>query len=172
VTGYRLYYSPTAAGSPQEIARFEGITDTSYNHYTESSLTGCYYVTAIDSFENESVPSVRLCLDECSNYVLPNVFSPNNDGINDIYKPFMTSYVEEIDMKIYNRWGLLVFETENPDINWDGKIDGTDRLVSPGVYYYICDVYEQRLSGIEATTLTGFIHVYSGEENEPTIETK
>ncbi|MCP4313074.1 MAG: gliding motility-associated C-terminal domain-containing protein [Bacteroidetes bacterium] len=173
VTGYRLYFSPTAAGSPEEIARFEGRNDTVYNHYTGEALTGCYYITAIDSFENESVPSVRLCLDECSNYQLPNVFSPNNDGINDIYRPLLTSFVEEVDMKIFNRWGILVFETEDPEINWDGKITGTNRLVSPGVYYYICDVYENRLSGREVTTLTGFVHVYSGEENEPpNIETK
>ena len=173
VTGYKLYYSPTAAGTPAEIARFEGRNDTTFNHFTESSLTGCYYVTAIDSFENESAPSVRLCLDECSNYLLPNVFSPNNDGINDLYQPLMTSYVERIDMKIFNRWGILVFETEDPRINWDGKISGSDRLVSPGVYYYICDVYENRLSGLEVSALTGFIHVFSGEDNEPpSIETK
>jgi len=173
VTGYRLYFSPTAAGTPVEIARFDGRNDTAYNHLSESSLSGCYYVTAVDSFENESAPSVRLCLDECSNYLLPNVFSPNNDGINDLFKPLMTSYVERVDMKIFNRWGMLVFETEDPGINWDGKIDGTDKLVSPGVYYYICEVYENRLSGLEVTTLTGFVHVFSGEDNEPpTIETK
>jgi gliding motility-associated-like protein len=173
VIGYKLYYSPTISGSPLEVAQFEGRYDTAYNHYPENTLTGCYYVTALDSVGNESVPSVRLCLDECSNYVLPNVFSPNNDGQNDIYQPMRTSYVERVEMRIFNRWGLLVFETEDPDINWDGKITGTDQLVAPGVYYYICDVYEYRLSGIEVTALTGFIYVYSGDENEPPIiETK
>ena len=172
VTGYKLYYSPTSEESLELLAEFEGRYDTAYNHYTEGSLTGCYYVTAVDSFQNESSPSVRLCLDECSNYSLPNVFSPNNDGINDLYVPLMTSYIEKVDMKIFNRWGGLVFETEDPQINWDGKITGTNTLVTTGVYYYICDVYENRLSGLETTTLTGFIHVYSGEENEPNIETK
>ncbi len=172
VTGYKLYYSPTSEESLELLAEFEGRYDTAYNHYTEGSLTGCYYVTAVDSFQNESSPSVRLCLDECSNYSLPNVFSPNNDGINDLYVPLMTSYIEKVDMKIFNRWGGLVFETEDPQIIWDGKITGTNKLVTTGVYYYICDVYENRLSGLETTTLTGFIHVYSGEENESNIETK
>ncbi len=172
VTGYKLYYSPTSDGTLAVLTEFEGRNDTAYNHITESSLTGCYYVTAIDSFQNESAPSVRLCLDECSNYMLPNVFSPNNDGINDIYLPLMTTYIEKVDMKIFNRWGSLVFETEDPKINWDGKISGSSKLVTTGVYYYICDVYENRLSGLEVTTLTGFIHVYSGEDNEPNIETK
>jgi gliding motility-associated-like protein len=118
------------------------------------------------------VPSVRLCLDECSNYLLPNVFSPNGDGVNDIYRPFRTAYVERVEMTIFNRWGIEVFRTEDPDINWDGKISDSDQLVSPGVYYYICDVYEYRLTGIEVYALTGFIYVYSGDENEVFIETK
>ncbi|MEN8156966.1 MAG: gliding motility-associated C-terminal domain-containing protein [Bacteroidota bacterium] len=173
VIGYKLWYSPTTAATPVEIAQFTDRYDTAYNHFPETSLTGCYYVTASDSAGNESTSSVRLCLDECSNYILPNVFSPNNDERNDLYRPMRTSYVEKVDMKIFNRWGILVFETEDPDINWDGKITGTDRLVAPGVYYYICDVYEQRLSGIEVTALTGFIYVFSGDENDPpTIETK
>ena len=172
VVGYRLYFSPTIETAPLPIAEFEGRDDTVYNHFPENSLTGCYFVTAIDSFNNESVPSVRLCLDECSNYVLPNVFSPNGDGVNDLYQPLRTSYVEKVDMKIFNRWGLQVFETEDPDINWDGKISGSDKLVSPGVYYYICDVYEYRLTGIEVYALTGFIYVYSGDDNEVFIETK
>ncbi|MCK5134893.1 MAG: gliding motility-associated C-terminal domain-containing protein [Bacteroidales bacterium] len=172
VVGYRLYYSQTIEAPPFPIAEFNDRYDSVFIHYPEETLTGCYYITAIDSFENESEPSVRLCLDECSNYVLPNVFSPNGDGINDIYRPFRTSYVERVEMKIYNRWGILVFETEDPDINWDGKISGSDQLVAPGVYYYICDVYEYRLTGIEVYALTGFIYVYSGDDNDVFLETK
>ncbi len=172
VVGYRLYFSPTIEVAPLPIADFDSREDSSYNHFPENSLTGCYFITAIDSFGNESVPSVRLCLDECSNYVLPNVFSPNGDGINDIYRPLRTSYVERVEMRIFNRWGIQVFETEDPDINWDGKISDSGQLVAPGVYYYICDVYEYRLSGIEVYALTGFIYVYSGDDNEVFIETK
>ena len=172
VVGYKLYYTPTFDEAPQVIAEFNDRNDTLYNHYPETSMAGCYLVTAIDSFNNESAPSVRLCLDECSNYVLPNVFSPNGDGINDLYMPQRTSYVERVEMTIFNRWGIQVYYTENPDINWDGKVNNTDRLAAPGVYYYICDVYEQRLTGVEVYTLTGFIYVFSGEDNEVFIETK
>jgi len=172
VVGYKLYYSPTFDDTPQVIAEFYDPADTLYRHYPENSLSGCYLVTAIDSFDNESEPSVRLCLDECSNYILPNVFSPNGDGINDLYRPQRTSYVERVEMTIFNRWGLQVYYTEDPDINWDGKVNTTDQLAAPGVYYYICDVYEQRLTGIEVYTLTGFIYVFSGEDNEVFIETK
>jgi gliding motility-associated-like protein len=170
VVGYKLYYSPSIDIRPVVIAEFNDRNDSAYNHFPEETLTGCYYITAIDSFANESVPSVRICLDECSNYLLPNVFSPNNDGVNDLYTSFRTAYVERVQMRIFNRWGLQVFETEDPDINWDGKISGTGKLVSPGVYYYICDIYEYRLSGLEVYTLTGFIYVYSGGDNQPFIE--
>lgn len=172
VVGYNLYYSPTFEDSPQIIATFDNRNDTLYNHYPENTLSGCYVVTAIDSFENESEPSVRLCLDECSNYMLPNVFSPNGDGINDLYRPQRTSYVERVEMTIFNRWGIQVFYTEDPDVNWDGKINRTDQLAASGVYYYICDVYEYRLTGIEVYALTGFIYVYSGDTNDVFIETK
>ncbi|HER07511.1 MAG TPA: gliding motility-associated C-terminal domain-containing protein, partial [Bacteroides sp.] len=170
VVGYRLYYSPTLEAPPVIIAEFGDRYDTIYDHFPEQSLTACYFITAIDSFDNESIPSVLLCLDECSNYILPNVFSPNGDGINDIYRPLRTSYVERVDMQIFNRWGLLVFETEDPDILWDGKHIKSGQLVAPGVYYYICDVYEYRLTGIEVYALTGFIYVYSGEDNDVFIE--
>jgi len=172
VVGYKLYFSPTIEQSPLPIEEFDSRDDTIFNHYPDNSLTGCYFVTAVDSFGNESEASIRLCLDECSNYVLPNVFSPNGDGVNDIYRPFRTSYVERVDMQIFNRWGVLIFQTEDPDINWDGKISDTDQLVAPGVYYYICDVYEYRLTGIEVYALTGFIYVYSGDDNDVFIETK
>ena len=46
-------------------------------------------------------------------------------------------------------------------INWEGKHKDTDELVSPGVYYYICDVYEKRLTGIEPRNMAGFVYVYS-----------
>ncbi|MCK5068736.1 MAG: gliding motility-associated C-terminal domain-containing protein [Bacteroidales bacterium] len=172
VVGYKLYFSPTFEDPPTVIAQFDDPYDSVYNHYPEFALSGCYFITAIDSFDNESVPSVRLCLDECSNYVLPNVFSPNGDGINDLYRPQRTLYVERVEMTIFNRWGLQVFYTEDPEINWDGKMNGTNQLVASGVYYYICDVYEYRLTGLEVHALTGFIYVYSGDDNEVFIETK
>lgn len=172
VVGYNLYYSPTEAGVPALIEDYESEpTDTSYiDLKTEETLTGCYYVSAIDSFANESALSARLCLDECSNYVLPNVFSPNNDRTNDLFVPLRTAYVEKVDFQVFNRWGLLVFQTDDPDLNWDGKIMGTNKVVSPGVYYYICEVFEPRLGGIESYTLTGFIYVFSGDENDVFIE--
>ncbi|MCB9167104.1 MAG: gliding motility-associated C-terminal domain-containing protein [Flavobacteriales bacterium] len=64
---------------------------------------------------------------------LPNAFSPNGDGVNDVFYvrggPF-----ETIDLKIYNGWGELVFRTEDPEFGWDGTHDGAPEL--NGVYVY------------------------------------
>lgn len=172
VEGFRLYYSQTQDGAPELVQDYESSkTDTSYiDMKTESTLTGCYYISAVDSFANESPLSVQLCLDECSDYILPNFFSPNNDRKNDLYIPKRTTYVEKVDFQVFNRWGLLVFRTEDPDLNWDGKIMNTNTVVTPGVYYYICEVFEPRLGGLESYTLTGFIYVFAGEENEVFLE--
>jgi hypothetical protein len=52
---------------------------------------------------------------------------------------------------------MLLFRTEEPKIDWDGTYKG--KIVSPGVYFYQCDVYEQRISGLELFHLSGFVHV-------------
>lgn len=161
VIKYYIYFWAELDNPPELIDSTMSPEDTTYLHYPTGTLAGCYYVTAIDSFNNESPPSPVVCVDECYSYRIPNVFSPNGDGINDILRPLEFQEVESIDLKIYNRWGQLIFETTDPMINWDGKHKDTNDLVSQGVYYYICDVYEKRLTGIEPRNVTGFIYVYS-----------
>ncbi|MBN2893095.1 MAG: gliding motility-associated C-terminal domain-containing protein [Bacteroidales bacterium] len=140
-----------------------------YSHYSDLSLSACYYLTAIDSAGNESIcEDFNQCVDNCSYYELPNVFTPNGDNINDLFHPYPYRFVDKIELKIYDRWGVLVFETDDPDINWDGKSMNSGKLVSDGVYYYICDVYEYRLAGIIPRNISGFIHIYpNADKKEP-----
>ncbi|MFC2098376.1 gliding motility-associated C-terminal domain-containing protein [Bacteroidota bacterium] len=161
VVKYNLYYSPLMDASVLLIDSTLSPTDTTYYHVLPESLAGCYAVTAIDSFNNESNYSVITCVDNCIDYLLPNVFTPNGDGINDFFTPSNYSFVERVDMKIYNRWGMLVYKTEDPDINWDGKRMNSNQLVPPGVYYYVCDVYENRLTGLEVRNIVGFVYVFT-----------
>ncbi|PIP54583.1 MAG: hypothetical protein COX07_04555 [Bacteroidetes bacterium CG23_combo_of_CG06-09_8_20_14_all_32_9] len=159
VTGYNIYYSSTLNGDMVLIGTKNNANDTTYKHFPTYSLAGCYIVTAIDSFLNESGLITRICVDECTYYELPNIFTPDDNSQNDLYIPGPYRFVEKVDMKIFNRWGKLVFQTDNPDIKWDGRDIDSKKLVSPGVYYYICDVYERRLTGIEPRNLTGFIQI-------------
>ncbi len=165
ITGYNIYYTPFINGEPDLIANV-GANVNSYSHFPSVSMAGCYTVTAVDSVGNESAPSVRVCVDSCSYYELPNVFTPNGDGTNDLFKPGPYKFVDHIDLKVYNRWGTLVYETTDPDINWDGRLMDAERKVSPGVYYYVCDVYEYRLTGIVPRTITGFVHIFYGKDEK------
>lgn len=163
VKEYKIYYTPYLNGDYMNIQSLPGNV-FEYRHFPQISMAGCYYLTAVDSFKNESTASNRVCVDNCSYYKLPNVFTPNGDGINDYFRPIEPYYfVEKINIQIFNRWGLLMYETTDPDIMWDGRDFKTGRKVTDGVYYYVCDVYEQRLTGEEVRHLVGFVHVFNGE---------
>ncbi|MFH2142459.1 MAG: gliding motility-associated C-terminal domain-containing protein [Bacteroidota bacterium] len=166
VVCYYLYYKPTVDEDFLLIDSVNGATNTDYQHFPALTMAGCYVVTAVDSFKNESAYSNRVCINECTYYVLPNIFTPNGDNLNDIYKPGPYRFVQKVDMKIYDRWGVLIFETEDPDINWDGRYHENNKIVVDGIYYYLCDVYEYRLSGLEPRTLVGFIQVLTAKEIE------
>ena len=163
VVSYNIYYSPVEGGEFELIETITNSLITEYNHKPDLGIAGCYAVTAVDSFFNESAFSNIVCVDNCPIYELPNVFTPNNDGANDLYTPFPYCFVESIELTIFNRWGEVVFETNNPDIVWEGKnLKGED--LSEGVYHYTCRVYEQRVSGIvpRMEILSGFIQLIRG----------
>lgn len=58
--------------------------------------------------------------------LFPNAFTPNGDGSNDVFRPIFPCDVLYSNLKIYSRWGALVFETTEPETGWDGRIDGVD----------------------------------------------
>lgn len=66
---------------------------------------------------------------------LPNIFTPNGDGINDVYDVGLSN-ANYYEVKIFNRWGVEVFSTKTVGDNWDGKFRG--RECDDGVYYVIC----------------------------------
>ena len=66
-------------------------------------------------------------------FYIPNSFTPNDDGLNDIFKPKGENF-SEFEMFIYNRWGEMIYYTTNLS-GWDGSINGY--YVPDGVYCYI-----------------------------------
>jgi gliding motility-associated-like protein len=159
VAGYNIYYSPTNNNNFELLTTLTPATDTSYLYANTHSIAGCFMVTSIDSGGLESKNPLQICVDNCPEYTLPNVFTPNGDGINDIFHPFPYSYIRDIDIKIFDRWGLLMFQTSDPDINWDGKNNFTHDNCSDGVYYYTCKVNAIHFNGVKTTTLKGFIEL-------------
>ncbi|MFH2095890.1 MAG: gliding motility-associated C-terminal domain-containing protein [Bacteroidota bacterium] len=163
---YNIYYKQSINEEFKFLASTPGnASDTTYFHAPQVTMAGCYMVTAVDSFLNESPYSNKVCIDECTYYELPNIFTPDGDAKNDYFQPGPYKFVLKVDMKIFDRWGVLVFQTEDPDINWDGTYMENGKMVTDGVYYYICDVYEYHLTGIEPRTLVGFIQVVAKNGN-------
>ncbi len=146
------------------IQIFSASQDTSVTLSGLTSIAGCYSITALDSFQNESILSDSVCVDNCPFYSLPNVFSPDGNQVNDKFIPFPYRFVDKIDLIIYNRWGMKVFESSDPDINWDGNYFKNSEPCSEGVYYYICNVDIIKLRGIETITLKGFVHLLRGSK--------
>jgi gliding motility-associated-like protein len=71
----------------------------------------------------------------CSDFVVPNVFTPNGDGKNDVFLIDVTKY-DSYNIEIFDRWGVKMYEANTTNAPWDGKTTaGQD--APDGVYYYI-----------------------------------
>lgn len=76
-----------------------------------------------------------LVIDSISNIIMPNVFTPNFDSINDVFKPRLDE-ITEMSFGIYNRYGNLIFETNRLNGFWDGRTTSGEPC-SDGVYFCI-----------------------------------
>ena len=84
---------------------------------------------------------------------IPNVFSPNNDGVNDYFFPrqLLSQKVSAFSMKIFNRWGQVVFETKNiHGRGWDGTLNNKSQ--PEGVYIYLIDA---EINGVSSEKYQG-----------------
>jgi gliding motility-associated-like protein len=81
---------------------------------------------------------------------MPNAFSPNGDGHNDLFRLKYPSLVQSWQIAIFNRWGQKVFETKDAAKGWDGTMNGMDQ--PEGNYVYL----------IRYTNLLGEVKSLSG----------
>lgn len=66
---------------------------------------------------------------------VPTAFTPDNDGINDYFKVVGENIVR-FEMRVYNRWGEEVFLSENPDLGWNGSVNGGEYFAPDGLYHW------------------------------------
>ena len=81
-------------------------------------------------------------------FYVPNAFSPNNDGINDVFRAY-GSGISEFEITIFNRWGDIVFNSTNIEDFWDGSDTGGSYYVHNEVYSYILKIKGNNTDGIE-----------------------
>ena len=164
IAGYRVYYSPDSTSAPAFTAQIQSPGLRTFEDMPPLGITGCYFVTAVDSSGNESAPSNTVCVTNCPIYELPNAFTPNGDNQNDVYHPIGLCFIDRVEFKIFNRWGQLVYETEDPAINWDGTNLNGEALAS-GTYFYVGTVFQRRLDGVlqAPDPVSGYIELITGE---------
>ncbi len=92
------------------------------------------------------------------NVFVPNAFTPDNDGVNDVFFVRATDLdPERFTLQIFNRWGEVVFETNDPEQVWDGSVRGGEYYVQNDVY--IWRVVAFRKTGFERVELTGSVTI-------------
>lgn len=91
-------------------------------------------VTGTDHKGCRNKADIMIEAQPCCDIWMPNAFSPNADGLNDIFKPEAKGHPSEYVMHIYNRWGETVFSSFNISKGWDGTINGKPAEVAD--YYY------------------------------------
>ena len=85
--------------------------------------------------------SVKISYRDCNtNIYLPNAFSPNGDGRNDVFMPIESNIIN-YRMYIFDRWGKQIFESVSPSIGWDGSLNGS--LCPMGTYVWVIQYQEQ-----------------------------
>ena len=152
------------------IATVTGMAYTDTN--VDSDETYRYYVRTFGHYTLEgilrplvnysAIKTVRIGHEEPTeefSYVLPNVITPNGDGYNDLFEPKVTglSLITSAKTVIFNRWGNILCDTDDPLIRWDGKSKQTHMDCPAGTYFFVTDITYQGEAGEEQLHLQGSI---------------
>lgn len=158
IGSYRVYYSKDGT----TYTKISELSDLKFLHQKTDSFIGCYYVTAVSQLGKESPKSDIVCQDNCPSFILPNLFSPNGDGKNDVFQAMRCPrFVTSVSIRIVDRNGQLVYSYTG-DINgfgWNGK-DMNGNMMSASTYFYDCDVsFDVKNEALKTKRLKGWIEL-------------
>lgn len=91
-----------------------------------------YYITVTDENGCEAIDSVTIWVN--IDFNVPNAFTPNGDGLNDVFN-IQTDLLISYGISIYNRWGDLVFASNDVKLGWDGNVNGKAAEIGSYIYY-------------------------------------
>ncbi len=141
---------------PSAPAKFYRWSDGSTDDRLEVTTPGIYTLEAIDGLcaATESVSvDFRSCV--YFEFFAPNAFSPNGDGVNDEFQAFLPPniIIESFEMSVLDRWGNLIFTTDDATRGWDGRFQ--QKELPTGVYVYVVTIAYQDDRGAGKDTLSG-----------------
>ena len=99
-------------------------------------LPGYYSLQVTDENGCEGNDSVFVTPKDCNTiFFVPSSFTPNDDALNDLFKPVISGRIEQYEFSIYNRWGQLVFKTNTTNDGWNGQLKGEPQKTGTYVWY-------------------------------------
>jgi gliding motility-associated-like protein len=103
----------------------------------QAKTQGLYWLTVTDEFNCRGTDSILVTTKDCLKGVfLPNAFSPNGDQKNDLFRAQVFGQLQKFELRIFNRFGQLIFETKNPESGWNGTLNGM--LQNTGTFFWTC----------------------------------
>ena len=96
---------------------------------------------------------------DSTSIIAPNVFTPNGDGVNDVFEVRSTEESNVVSLEIYTRAGVLVFSIEAKRCRWDGN-SLTGQPLANGVYYYTAEIIKETSDTSSKNSKCGFFHLY------------
>ncbi len=108
------------------------------NPVASPTTTTLYIVEGTDGNGCKNTDTISVVLDlsgKSGLFLMPNAFTPNNDGLNDCFGIKLWGILEEVEFNIYNRWGELIFHTTDANKCWDGKWKGKEQSSAVFVYW-------------------------------------
>ena len=111
------------------------------NGSTNSSITiiapGNYSLKVTDGDGCIGKDTITVSTKMCRQYFyVPTAFSPNDDRLNDLFRPLIAGDIKHYHFTVYNRWGQSVFKSDEPGIGWDGKLKGL--MQRQGIFAWVC----------------------------------
>ncbi len=142
-TVFAVVFDTTQSGGPPFIYAWSPLTDISATDslaivsLNNNASASYYYCTVTNAQGCKATDSVLVLLFPCdTKSIIPSVFTPNGDNLNDTYYINYLCATRDFRFTVFNRWGEIVYESNDPYFHWDGKNKrGND--VSEGTYYYI-----------------------------------
>jgi len=137
---YKFYDQSTNAAT--RVWNFgDGTGSTLINPQHTYASKGKYTVSLVTTTANGCTDSIEMEIEVTPVFTLyiPNAFTPDGNGNNDFFMPKGVE-ISEFNMMIFDRWGELIFQSNNLEIGWDGRANNGDKIAQQGVYVYKIEV--------------------------------